>query len=234
MKQIIVICCLFPVFFLSCAARIDGALAADGSASLTVSMSIMPRMAAMIRAFSAAGGGQADSPVLDAPSIQRSMSGAPGIASVTLRNTTAATIEGNVRISQINEFLSAAAGTNFITIEQTGRNGRCEININSANGNVILESLSPQIADYLNSLMAPIVTGEELSKDYYLDLITTFYNKAISDEIADSKIRASIEFPGNITSVRGGTFAGRRANFEIPLIDILVLERPLVYEVRWN
>jgi hypothetical protein len=65
-------------------------------------------------------------------------------------------------------------------------------------------------------------------------LITSFYNKAISDEIASSTIRASITFPGNITGVRGGSFSGRRADFNIQLLDFLVLENPLVYEVYWN
>ena len=33
---------------------------------------------------------------------------------------------------------------------------------------------------------------------------------------------------------KGGAFSGRKAEFEIPLIDLLVLEAPLSYEVTWR
>jgi len=220
---------LLPLF--SCSARIDGSLAADGSASLSVSMSLQPRMTAMLQALAAAGG--QSGPVLNGPALSRSMSAAPGVASAALRNTSPSAVEGQVRISRIGDFLSAADGRGFITFTQ-GTGGRCEISINRENGPVILGLLSPEIADYLGALMAPIVTGENLSKSEYLELVASFYNKAISDEIAGSRIRASIEFPGAVTGVRGGTSSGRRANFDIPLVDILVLETPLTYEVRWG
>jgi len=224
---------LYFVMLASCAARIEGSVAANGSASLSVSVSLMPRMAAMIRSVAAAGG-QTDIQVLDGPEISRSMSTAPGIQSVNLRNTFSTAIDGTVQISQLGDFLSSADGQGFITFRQEAGNGHIGINITRDNGPEMLEKLSPDISDYLHALMAPIVTGEEMSNADYLELIAVFYNKAISEEIADSKIRASIEFPGTITNIKGGTFAGRRANFDIPLLDLLVLEKPLSYEVSWN
>lgn len=220
----------------ACTARIDGSLAANGSAVLTVSLSLGQRMAGLIRSLAAAGG-QASEQILDGAAISKSMSEAPGITSASFRNTSPSAIEGQIRISQISEFLSAAnveQSNRFIIFEQTPSGGRCRININLDNGPDVLENLSYEIFEYLNALMAPIVTGEEMSKSEYLDLITMFYNKAISDEIAASRIRVSIEFPGPVTAVRGGTFTGRRANFDIPLVDLLVAETPLIYEVTWN
>jgi hypothetical protein len=82
--------------------------------------------------------------------------------------------------------------------------------------------------------MAPLATGEELDKAEYLELVASFYNRAISEEIAASRIRASLDFPGAVTSVQGGTFSGRRVTFDIPLLDLLVLETPLSYSVAWN
>jgi hypothetical protein len=82
--------------------------------------------------------------------------------------------------------------------------------------------------------MAPLVTGEELTKTEYLELVSTLYSKAISDEIAGSTIRAAIDFPGAVTSVAGGAYSGKRASFDIPLLDLLVLETPLRFEVVWK
>ena len=223
---------------ISCASRIEGSLAADGTAVMFVSMRLEPRMTTLIRSLSDAGG-QSGGPVLDGPAIARSMSNAPGVAAAVLRNTGEAAVEGQVRISRIGEFLSVAeSGRNarrgFITFMQDSGGGRCIINIDRQNGPAILELLSPEISDYLNALMAPLATGEELNKTEYLDLVTSFYNRTIRDEIAYSRIRASIDFPGNITGIRGGTYSGRRAEFDIPLLDLLVAETPLTYEVTWN
>jgi len=226
--------------FISCNSRIDGSLFANGSAVFSLSVSLEPRMATMIRSLSAARG-QADGPVLNGPAIAQSMSHAPGIASVSLRNTSPSAVEGQIQISQISDFLAVAretslqdaGGREFIVFEQ-GTRGHFSINLNRGNGPVIIELLSPEISDYLNALMAPITTGEDLSKIEYLELVASFYNRAISDEIAGSRINASIQFPGVITGVRGGTFSGRTARFDISLLDLLVLETPLVYEVNWN
>jgi len=232
-RMVIILLVVFLVFLPSCTARIDGTLAADGSAVLTVSMSLGQRIITLIQSLTAASG-QNSGQLLDGPAISRSMSDAPGVALAALRNTSPSAIEGQVRISQVGEFLSIANGRGFITFEQGSAGGKCGININLDNGPVLLEMLSSEITEYLNALMAPIATGEVLNKNEYIGLITLFYSKAISDEIASSRIRSTIEFPGTITGVKGGTFSGRRATFDIPLLDLLVLETPLVYEVTWR
>jgi len=226
---------LFIAFFtlFSCSMRIDGSLAANGSANFNVRMSLEPGITTLLQRLFAAGG-QSGTPILDGPSISRSMANAPGVASVSFRNTSGSAIEGQIRVTRINDFLAATDGSRFITIEQRGAGSRLTINIDRAKSPLILAMLSEEIVDYLNALMAPIATGEELEKNEYLDLVASFYNRNISNEIASSRIRASIEFPGAITSVRGGTFSGRSASFDIPLLDLLVLETPLVYEVNWN
>jgi len=232
-KTVFLLIGFYSIFLFSCNARIDGSLAADGSAAVSVSMSLEPRMTTLIRSLSRAGG-QTDGPELDGPAIAQSMSYAPGVASVSFRNTASAAIEGQIRISNINDFLTLADGRGFITFEQGRDGGRCVININRNNGPVLIELLSSEIADYLNALMAPLASGEEMDKAEYLDLVASFYNRPLSNEIASSRIRATLDFPGNITSIRGGTFSGRRATFDIPLLDLLVVETPMIFEVRWN
>jgi hypothetical protein len=221
---------IMPLF--SCATRINGSVSGDGSAVFSLGMNLEPRMTAMIRSLNTAAG-QDNALILDGPAIGRSMS-MEGITSVSLKNTSPSAVEGEFRIFNINRFLTGGDRGGFINFEQRSSGGNCRININLENGPVILELLSPEISDYLNALMAPIATGEAMSKAEYLDLVSSFYNRNISNEIAASVINAVIDFPGNITSVNGGTFSGRRAVFNISLLDFLVLEKPLVCEVTWR
>jgi hypothetical protein len=139
-----------------------------------------------------------------------------------------------MRISNVSRFLTAEGIGGFIEFEQGRSGGGCRIFINRNNGPVILAILSVEIAAYLNALMSPLATGEEMTKTEYLALVSSIYSKAISDEIAASRVRASIDFPGLVTSAKGGTFSGKRVEFDIPLLDLLVLETPLIYEVSWK
>lgn len=227
--------CFLPLF--SCVSRINGSLGEDGRAALLVSASLQPRMAALIRSLAAAAGSTpAEGLILNGPALARSMSASPGVESVSFGNTAPAAIEGSVRIAKISDFLAAADGKTggFIGFEQGATGGRCTVKVSLDSGPRLLSLISPEIADYLSVLMAPLATGEVLGKAEYLALVSALYSRGIADEIAQSSVRVSIEFPGPVQSVKGGTFSGRRADFTIPLPDILVLEQPLSYEVIWK
>jgi hypothetical protein len=196
-------------------------------------------MAALIKGLAVASGTQPNSPVLDGESIAKSMAAAPGIASASFKNTSPSAIEGTVKITNVGNFLSNSRGQNaknldFIHFEQGTGGGRCTVSLNLDTGPEILGLLSPEIAVYLEALMAPLATGEKLSKTEYLGWVESVYGKGIADEISKTSIRASINFPGQVQSAGGGTFSGSKAEFNIPLPDILTLEKPLRYEVVWK
>jgi hypothetical protein len=235
---------ILPAFFFalllgfsSCASQINGSLAGDGQANLGIGAELKPGMSALIGRFTAiSGAAKPGAPLLDGPSIAASMSEAPGITSVSFVNKTPSSIEGQINISRINDFLSSGKASGFISFEQknSAGEGYCAVNLNLSSGPQILTLISPEISMYLNALMAPIATGEILTKPEYLTLVGSVYGKGIADEISGSAIRASVNFPGAIQRVKGGTFSGRKADFEIPLLDLLVLETPLNYEVVWK
>jgi hypothetical protein len=236
--------CLGVLFFSACTGRISGGLDAGGAGVFEVSASLTPRIAALIGALSAAlGEGKVPEHIIDGQAIAQSLGGAPGIRSVSFYNTGPAAIEGPVKISRIEDFLAAASGPGaekkgFICLERAspGGNGlsRCTITIDRESGPELLSLISADVSDYLSALMAPIATGERLAKDEYFALVSSVYGQAIADEIRGAAIQASINFPGPVSAVRGGTWSGRRAEFTIPLADMLVLEEPLSYEVQWR
>ena len=220
---------------MSCATQISGTLHAEGQADLNVNTSLGTAITGLIRAFATVSGEfSPDAPVLDGAAVSASMSVAPGIESVSLRNRTPTRLEGPVRISQISSFLASGNAAGFINFEQRANGGSCTINLSLSSGPGVLSHLSPEIHGYLEALMAPLATGERLTRTEYLELVSSVYGRGVSDEIAASRINVSLEFPGQVQSVRGGTYSGRRAEFDIPLVSVLVLEVPLSYEVIWN
>jgi hypothetical protein len=238
---------LFPLAFLlifsSCVARINGSLAGNGQADLQIYAALEPRMSMLLTGLAAASGTmQPGAPLLDGAAITASMAAAPGVASVSFRNTSPVSIEGPITISKISDFLALGKAQNFVSYflnppavgSTTASGGRCSINLSLASGPEILTLISPDIGAYLAALMAPLATGEALKKTEYIALVASVYGKGIADEISQASIRASIDFPGTVVSVRGGTYSGRRAEFTIPLLDVLVVETPLRYEVIWR
>jgi hypothetical protein len=234
MKHILLSLLVFT-FFVSCSAQITGSLNIDASADLSLRAALEPRMAVLIRVLSRAGGGTGDQ-VIDGPAIGRSMAVAPGIKTASFTNVNSSTIEGTISLFRVDEFLalpSRAVATRFITYEQSGAGGQITIHLDRSSGPQIIPLISRDVVDYLSALMAPVVTGETLSRAEYLSLVTTVYGKPVADEMAAARIRASIAFPAPVTAVKGGVASGNRAEFDIPLLDLLVLERALDYQVKW-
>ncbi|GHV25107.1 hypothetical protein AGMMS4952_02050 [Spirochaetia bacterium] len=236
-------CTIAANFFLAgCSGRINGNLRRDGSAELTLEIRLEPRMSALIRSLSALSGRaktDQEIPIINASAIARSMAAAPGIESVNLQNRSSSSIAGNISISHIDEFLALpdakagnTLGKRFITY--IPGNSRLLINLDRDTAPLVLAMISEDVRDYLSALMAPAATGEHLSQAEYLELVSDFYGQGLADEIAAAGITVSIGFPGPVSVVKGGTRNGPQARFELSLVELLVLENPLEYEVIWQ
>ena len=231
----IYVCMIAVLLVSSCAAQISGRVDQGGAGNFTVNAGLKPRFSALIGSFKSLAG-QQDGAIIDGPLIASSLARAPGIASVSFRNTSPTAIEGPMNISAIGDFLAPGGATGFIRFERGsgGQGGRCTISISLDTGPKLLSLISPEIAEYLEALMAPIATGEAMTIAEYLEEVAKWYGPGVSAEIAEASIRASIDFPGPIQSVTNGKFSGRRAEFDIPLRELLVLQTPLHYEVLWR
>lgn len=222
------------VLLSSCQARIDGAVKEGGAADLTLKAALGPRTTALIRSLRLFLGEGADAPILDGSAIGRSMALAPGMRSVTLRNNDLHALEGSISISNVGDFLDLGAEkSRFITFTEGHETSSLILTLNRDSAPELISRLSPEVAEYLSALMAPVLLGETMTRKEYLDLVASIYGQPVAGEIADSRIHGSIEFPRQVKAIQGGRASGRQAEFDIPLLDILVLESALRYEVSW-
>jgi hypothetical protein len=238
MKKLFLALVLCPFFFGSCASRINGVVQEGGSADLTIQAALQPQMTSMIRNLRAMMGEGGSNLILDGRAISRSMAASPGIGSVSLNNTGPAALEGKIIISRLEDFLSTVKEKRFITYSEGSTNGRpggyIIISLDRDTVPDLIALLAAEARDYLFALMAPVVTGEDISKPEYLALVGSLYGAGFADEIRNSRILASIGFPGPITAIRGGAFSGNLAQFELSLLDLLVLESPMSWDISWQ
>jgi len=229
---------IFPLLlvFLSCSAGINGEVMDGGAVELTLKTSLEPRMIALILSLRGFMGDAGNEPILDGQSISRSMAVSQGVRDVSLKNTSSSALEGSISISKVEDFLSGTGSkTRLITYTGRPEAGASSIIIalDRDSAPEIISRLSEDAEGYLSALMAPAVLGETSTKQEYLELITLVYGRSLADEISGARLKASIDFPRTITNIRGGVALGKKAEFDVPILDILVLEQPLRYEVSW-
>jgi hypothetical protein len=232
------------VLLTSCTGQINGVLREDGSADVTVQTNLQPAMAALAFSFS-----EADR-LLDAASITKSLSASRGIKSAAFRSITGSSLVGTIDISNVNEFLSNTAiqDRRFVKFEQNGKTGKLEITLDRSFSPDLFALLSPDLPEYLSVLLMSPAAEEQwqyiTTKADYLTELKTYYRnilprdkKKMADdlvaEIKAAQIHLAIDFPKPVRSVQGGRFSGKRAEFDIPLLDLLVLETPMRYVAEW-
>ena len=228
---------LISLLFLSCSSQLKGVLREGGSADLTIRASIEPKMSSLIRSLKAVMGNPGSDLILDGSSISRSMGSSPGVKTAKFVNINPSELEGTIEISRIEDFLSPGKETRFITYSESRLNGKSTgsimINLNRKTIPGLLVYLSAEATDYLSALMAPAVLDEEISKKEYLSLIGSLYGSAVAEEIRNANIWVVIDLPEPVKSIKGGTAEGSRTVFHIPVLDLLVLETPLSWEIVW-
>ena len=92
------------------------------------------------------------------------------------------------------------------------------------------------------TVLIPYSEHDFLSRDEYLEVTEYAFEDYLEEQtmeemLTTSGISVAIESPGTITDVQGGLHpddASDRANFFIPLLDLLTLEEDLILSVSWR
>ena len=92
---------------------------------------------------------------------------------------------------------------------------------------------------YLDLFMAPVFTGEKMSKSEYRALIATVYGENIAKELESSNIDVEL-MPPKGKSIKkaavpksGSKVTAAKASFSIPLLDFLTLTGTESYSIEW-
>jgi hypothetical protein len=233
LRNLILVSAVLLLTLSSCSARIEGELFSGGAAELRLNLSLEPMTTALVRRLRAFVGDNAEAPLLDAQALSRSMAALPGIGPLSLKNSSSSSINGTVSVLNLVDFLSTAGGSRVITYTEGRNESSITINLDRESGPALIARLSPEAEEYLSALMAPAILGDTSTREEYLDLIAMVYGRPLADEIDRSRILVFLDLPRPVTAVKGGTARRNRAEFEIPLTDILVMERPLEFMVSW-
>ena len=128
--------------------------------------------------------------------------------------------------AQLNNF-SQLKEENPITSLFIKKQDSFEISINPNNLIEVLETI-PEITDYLDLLMAPVYTGEEITEQEYLELFATVYGESFAKDFENTNFVVKINVLDKIKNIETANdniasvnFEGNVANIKIPLYKLL-------------
>ncbi len=83
----------------------------------------------------------------------------------------------------------------------------------------LYDNLSSELANYIDLFMAPSFTGETMTNDEYLDLLSSVYGEELTTELKKAKVKVSLV-----------TLEGTSKKFSVDLINLLNLTGTLIME----
>lgn len=82
------------------------------------------------------------------------------------------------------------------------------------------DGMPSMMKSYIDLFMSPSFSGEEMTDDEYVDLISSVYGDVVAEEIKDSKINLTLS-----------KLDGRKQRYTIRLLDLINIKKELVYKI---
>jgi len=223
----------------SCSAKVTALLEAGGGAKIEARVLVPPALAARLRALE---GRPAAAPLLGAATARRTLEARPGLVVVSASNPDPDSLLLSVSAPDLATVLAAPdlAADGLLRLGSSG--SERELTLRLERGRTgSLASLVPGLdRDLLEALSPPLLdrgaaagSDTALSKAEYRQALGALLGSRVLPELDAAALDFAITLPGQAVSSSGGRLEGRVFTFSLPLLDLLALEKPLEYRVRW-
>ena len=232
---------LAGLLLLSCAIRQEAFLGKDGSGSVKFRVQLQPFFMDYIRdmaevAGDAAPEGLSKDRIFDLDKIRRDLEARPGVKVTRLASPKPELLEGELTFRDVEAVFRSEkqlTQAGVITFTRKGAARTLQLHLERKNfaqvaavtplmQNPVFESLGPQ-------------ENEGVSEQDYLDMMQFAMGDPAPKGIRDSAIELRVTVQGKIVSVTGGQVQkDGSVLFQIPLIRVLLLDRPLDYALTFE
>lgn len=125
---------------------------------------------------------------------------------------------------------------NFVTCTQSS----LTVILSPANIKKIYATLSSEDKASIDSLMAPVFTGEKMTEEEYRELIMSVYGEDISKELLSSEMKITLEVPegctlkkSSLSQTENSKTAKDKAVFSLPIVEFLTLSEAKTFSITW-
>lgn len=126
----------------------------------------------------------------------------------------------NVKVSSTERTKLNVAFTGKFEFIEGGTNS-LNLKLNPESVKKFASSLGSEFNSIMDLFMAPVITGEELSREDYMETLAAIYGKELSDDLAKSTIELTLE-----------SASGKKKNFPIPMVQFLMLNEEKNFSIE--
>jgi hypothetical protein len=210
----------------------------DGSGTVAVRVEVSKLFQEYLVSMAEVGG-QAEMAkggrLFDLKEIQKGFEGRPGITVKRLVSPKPETLEADIAFRSIQEVFAsddALKGAGLISFTQSNGTRTVKVHLDRTNYKQT-STLFPGLSNPLFEGMGPQV-NDTITEAEYLEMIKFSLGDEGPTLVKKSFIEISIRPEGEIVSQTGGTQTNGTVVFRIPLLRLLVLDKPLDYSVTFK
>lgn len=208
------------ISFFSCTPTMEVQAQADGS--YIISYDVTLGKVFMDTVASVADASTASSPfsVFDATVFQSQLSSA-GLSNVSVKTPSANQLSISTPITENGRDIFSKA--KLISIERVSGKKTMTLMLSPESVQAIYNTLPDVTRSYIDLFMAPVFTGDYMPKSEYVELVSMVYGKALTDELLGASISLVLASPNKKAQQR----------FSVSLVDLMLLEKPMLFSVSW-
>ena len=230
-------CVTIALVLASCTVNQSLRIADDGSGTFVMHADVsvlLKDYLVSLAGISGAPGPLKDGRVFDATAIGRDLQSRPGIVVQKSSSPAPNVLDLEVGFDSLQDLAGtgdAMKDAGAVTIVDEDGRSTLRLHLDRATWSQ-LARLFPPLRDPLIAELGPQATGK-VTDDDYLAMIRFSVGDAAPALLRKSFFTLTIQPPGQILSQSGGTVTDGTVTYRIPLLRVLVLDRPLDYSVTW-
>ncbi len=226
---------LLAILSASCSSSAALVLRENGTASLSLDVTIPQAIEAKLRSLSSSG---AEASLIDAKALERGAK-RQGLGVLASSNPDPSSYRGNFSLDSLQTFIKSSGLGDSGVLEYRRGSGweSLSMRLDGKNASKVTELFPGLDENLLESLQPPALYDNPVSKAEYRSMLLALLGKNNGAAIDDARFTLRIALPGPILEIAGDGVAqeGTHAlSVRIPLLDAMVLERGISFYVRWR
>ncbi len=233
MKKIILI--LLPILIYSCSSNHEININSDNSATVNFSVT---NKESLVETLIEWGVVQDSDSLIDIDEIKNGLEDDKNIKNVSLTAPAINRYNGSFFVTDIDQLFADSTKdipADLQVFSLTEENGSKTLKIRlSLENYVLLKESLPILRQESIDMLGP-VANQDVSKEEYLDMMSFSLGDDGPKDILNSFINLKINVDGSITDIEGGSINKvNSAIFNVPLIDIILLKKTLIYSLTYK
>ncbi|HWR11048.1 MAG TPA: hypothetical protein VN445_04465 [Rectinemataceae bacterium] len=230
---------LWAMTLASCSGRLETTIRNDMSARMALRLEVPEALSARVRQI---GGIASKSELFDVTALKEEFSGRKSIFLVDVSAPSPESLTSVIWVPDIRAFvddrsLVPATMITFKSIPASGSQpAQRELSVSLTRDNAAAAfALFPGVdGKVLDSLSPPALEKDPITaEEYRMNLETVIIGKKTMPAFDACALDVAITAPRTILSSSGGTVQGQVFKVKIPFFDMLTLEKPISFSIRW-